>query len=221
MTGCNPLYRVLKGFLNGKSCHAAASLARDLHDAGEMTRNVFQLHTWVANIDRVADRRRPGDVRWRTIEEAHRKTIQTLDLRSWVRDSSLGDFISLMMPDGIVVRHRDDWQLKYAKDPHEYCQVRCNLFVCKEAGSGDPLVAADESDDGALAPLDISVSTGDMLVFSPTMSMHGTNRVRGGPRIMLSFGLTMTKKTFREVLERLEDRAETPLPAEDEVFGRP
>jgi hypothetical protein len=219
MIGAGPLYRVLKGFLDGESCLAAANLARDLYEGGEMTRNVFQLHTWVANIDRVADRRRPDDARWQTIEGAHRRTIQTLGLRSWVRDSSLGDFISLMMPDGIVVRHRDDWQLKYAKDPHDYCQVRCNLFVCKEAGSGDPLVASDEADDGALAPLDVPVSTGDMLVFSPTMSLHGTNRVRGGPRIMLSFGLTMTKRSFRKVLDRLGDGAGAPVPAEDKVFG--
>jgi hypothetical protein len=213
MTGPRPLYRVLKGFLDTGSSAAAAGLARDLYEAGEMTRNVFQLHTWVANIDRVADRRRADDPRWRAVEEAHRKTIETLGLDGWVRDSSLGDFISLMMPDGIVVRHRDDWQLKYADDPRAYCQVRCNLFVCKEPGSGDPLVAPDEADDSALASLDVPIATGDLLVFSPTMSLHGTNRVRGGPRIMLSFGLTMTKKAFREVLERIGAKA--PVPSVD------
>jgi hypothetical protein len=219
MTGAGPLYHVLKGFLDGESCLAAADLARDLYDAGEMTRNVFQLHTWVANIDRVSDRKRPDDGRWETIETAHLRVIGTLGLRNWVRDSSLGDFISVMMPDGIVVRHRDDWQLKYAKDPRAYCQVRCNLFVRKESGSGDPLVAPDEADDSPLASLDVPVSTGDMLVFSPTMSLHGTNRVRGGPRIMLSFGLTMTKKTFHQVLDRLGGGAEGTARAEGRAVG--
>jgi hypothetical protein len=201
--GAGGLYRVLKGFLDDESCLAAADLARDLHAAGEMTRNVFQLHTWVANIDRVEDRRRPEDARWETVAKVHGRMIHALGLRGFVRDTSLGDFISLMMPGGLVVRHRDDWQLKYARNPRVYCQVRCNVFVCKEAGSGDPLLGPDEGDDGALMPLDAPVSTGDMLVFSPTMSMHGTNRVRESPRIMLSFGLTMTKKSFRAVLGRL------------------
>ena len=196
-TTTDPTAAVVKGFLDPERCQQLARLAQDLYEAEEMYKNVFQGHTWVANVDERATPRLRQDPRFGALDGLRRDVLGDLRISNPTADSLLGDFISYMIDGGFVVKHRDDWQME---SPDFECRVRCNVFVQKEPGSGDPCLGPDAEGSPQLR---LGLSTGDLLFFSPTETVHSATRVLETPRIMVSFGFLMKKASFRGVLEGL------------------
>jgi hypothetical protein len=197
-----PAAVVIDGFLGAEACRRIADLASELFHAGELVENVFQNGSWFANVDR-PETPRPEDARWRLVQALHRDVLATLGIAHWGPDTYLKDFVSYLAPGGFVVRHRDDWRMS---SPEFDCRVRCNVFVLKEPGSGDPCLgpAPRSEDEGPGArELRLGLGTGDLLVFSPSDTPHRATRVLGSPKIMVSFGLEVARASFEEALARL------------------
>ena len=200
---------VLGGFLGHDHCRQVADFAGEAYRAGEMVRNVFQAKAWVANLDQ-RHTLRPHDPCWDVVQRLRETVVGALGVQAWREDTYLKEFVSYITAGGFVVRHRDDWQLER---PDLDCRVRCNVFVQKEPGSGDPCLGAEEPAEGA-HELRLRLSTGDLLAFSPSMTLHRATRVSGQPKVMVSFGFVITEATFRETLERLRSHAQwRPLAA--------
>jgi hypothetical protein len=193
-----PPAALVRGFLEPAGCRQVAELAQAMFEAGELSPNVFQGNAWFVNLDRRGSLR-PGDAGWRVIERLEPELLELLQPGPRGPDTYLGDFISYITPGGFVVRHRDDWQLP---DPSAQCRVRCNVFVRKDAGSGDPCLGPDENVAGS-QELRLDPVTGDVLVFSPSLTPHRATRVRGGPKIMLSIGFVVETGRFVAMLRRL------------------
>jgi hypothetical protein len=200
---------VLEGFLGPDRCRQVADFAEEVYRAGEMFRNVFQAGAWVANLDQ-RHTLRPHDPCWDVVQRLRETVVGALGIQTWREDAYLKEFFSYISAGGFIVRHRDDWQLER---PDLDCRVRCNVFVQKEPGSGDPCLGAEELAEGA-HELRLGLSAGDLLAFSPSMTLHRATRVIGQPKILVSFGFLITQATFRQVLERLRSTAQwRPLTA--------
>lgn len=184
---------LLRGFLDPEVCRQVAEMAEAMHQAGELCRNVFQGSAFFVNLDQ-RDALRPTDPGWAVIDRLVHEIVAALQPGPRGPDTYLGDFLSYITPGGFVVRHRDDWQLP---DPEARCRVRCNTFVSKDPGSGDPCLGP-EGDELRLRP-----ETGDLLVFSPSLTPHRATRVVGGPKIMVSIGFVVETAAFLEILRRI------------------
>ena len=200
-----PTAVVIDGFLGIEPCRQLADLATELYGAQELVENVFQSHSWFANLDR-PETPRPADARWKVVQRLHRDVLATLGIGRWGPDTYLKDFVSYLAPGGFVVRHRDDWRMA---SPDFDCRVRCNVFVQKEPGSGDPCLGPEDPAAGAREQR-LPLRTGDLLVFSPSMTPHRATRVLGSPKIMVSFGLEVERASFEEALARLASPAGSP-----------
>jgi hypothetical protein len=189
---------VVEGFLAPGPCRQVAELAHELYEAHELVENVFQGNAWFSNIGR-PETSRPTDSRWKLVERLHRDVMSALGLGSWGPDTDQYDFLSYICVGGFVVRHRDDWNMTR---PEFDCRVRCNVFVQKEPGSGDPCLGPEDGSKGS-GELRLGLSTGDLLVFSPNLIPHRATRVLGKPKIMVSFGLEAARASLHEAVERL------------------
>ena len=211
---------VIPGFLPAGPCRRVAELAEELYAAQELVQNVFQGNAWFSNIGQ-PETARPLDARWSVVDQLREDVLGSLGIGRWGPDTYQKDFLSYIAAGGFVVRHRDDWNMG---SPEFDCRVRCNVFVQKEPGSGDPCLGPDDGSDGS-RELRLSVSTGDLLVFSPSLTLHRATRVVGKPKIMISIGLEVAEAPFREALERLAFRAaprvRTGGPAARAARGRP
>jgi hypothetical protein len=200
-----PLAVVIEGFWAVGLCRQVAELADELYEAHELVENVFQSNAWFSNLGQ-PETARPADARWKVVERLHQDVIGALGIGSWGPDTSQKDFLSYICTGGFVVRHRDDWQMASREFD---CRVRCNVFVQKEPGSGDPCLGPEEGNEGS-CELRLGLSTGDLLVFSPSMTPHRATRVLGEAKVMVSFGLEVTKGSFHEALERLASPVSAP-----------
>jgi hypothetical protein len=194
---------VVEGFLSAASCRQVAELADELSLAGELYQNVFQGDAWFTNIRR-PETARPDDARWSVVEQLREDVMAALGLERWGPDTYQHDFLSYIRPGGFVVRHRDVWNMG---SPEFDCRVRANVFVQKEPGSGDPCLGPEEVGEGS-RETQLRVKTGDLLVFSPSLTLHRATRVVGKAKIMISFGLEVAEASFREALERLASRTQ-------------
>ena len=188
---------VIPGFLPPGPCRQVAELAEELYAAQELLQNVFQGSAWFSNIGQ-PETARSGNPRWSLIEELREDVLGTLGIGSWGPDTYQKDFLSYIASGGFVVRHRDDWNMG---SPEFDCRVRCNVFVQKEPGSGDPCLGPHGSDGSRERRLPLS--TGDLLVFSPSLTPHRATRVVGKAKIMVSIGLEVAETAFHEALRRL------------------
>jgi hypothetical protein len=136
----------------------------------------------------------PDDPRWQHCERLREEVMQRVGIRERVPDPFIGDFLSFMVPGGLVLPHVDHC----AAAVPDACQVRCNVFVQKDPGSGDPLLAGDGDRLGTPTEL----RSGDLLVFSPSLTIHAARRVRQRSRILASFGFVMGEGAFAELLGR-------------------
>lgn len=192
-----PPAAVVKGFLDPERCQLLARLAQELYEAEEMFKNVFQGNNWMAKVDERATPRLRQDPRFGVLEGLRRDVLGQLRISHWTADTYQGDFLSYTTDGGFIIKHRDDYGMQ---SPDFECRVRCNVFVQKQAGSGDPCLWPDPEGSPQQR---LGLSTGDLLFFSPTETQHSATRVLETPRIMVSFGFEMKKASFQGVLEGL------------------
>jgi hypothetical protein len=192
---------VIEGFLPPGSCRQVAELADELYEAHELVENVFQGNAWFTNIGQ-PETARPEDARWKVVERLHQDVMSALGIETWGPDTYQKHFVSYICPGGFVVRHRDDWNMGR---PDFDCRIRANVFVQKEPGSGDPCLGPEDGQEAA-SELRLGLKTGDLLVFSPSMTRHRATRVLGKAKIMVSFGLEVAEASFHQALERLAAR---------------
>ena len=193
---------VIEGFLAPGPCRQVAELADELYEAQELVQNVFQGNAWFTNIGQ-PETPRPADPRWKVVERLNQDVMSALGIGTWGPDTYQKDFVSYICNEGFVVRHRDDWNMG---SPDFDCRVRCNVFVQKEPGSGDPCLGPEEGAPGS-SELRLGLKTGDLLVFSPSLTLHRATRVVGKAKLMISFGLEVAGASFRQALERLASPA--------------